>query len=474
MVAHCFGGGFARRGENAPTDRYPLAFFGEAEPTALVAPTLCLFVHGGQTLMRRWEGLSSGLLAVTQTKETNMAVLKGNAVIGQSGGPTSVINQSLVGVVQAVKEAGHVEQLLGAKHGVRGIVGENFVPLKNLGGELMERIAGTPAAALGSTRDKPDAAYCEKIFKSFAKNNVRYFFYIGGNDSADTARIVSELAKKENYELRVFHIPKTIDNDLRVHDHTPGFGSAAKFVASAMMGDDFDNRSLPGIKVNIVMGRNAGFLTAASVLARRREGDGPHLIYVPESPLSEEKFLADVDRVYSKLGRCLIAASEGISRPGGTTWAEAMAENLEKDSHGNIQLSGSGALGDYLGELIKKKLGGGGKKLRVRADTFGYLQRSFPGFVSAVDAQEARLVGKMAVKYSGEGQTEGSVAMRRVGGGDYKIETFLTPLATVAKETKHMDGSYLAEGNNITEAFVQYVKPLVGELPKVGLLDELV
>lgn len=401
------------------------------------------------------------------------AQLKGNAVIGQSGGPTSVINQSLVGVVQAVKDAGHIEQLLGAKHGVRGIINESFIPLKNVSAELLERIANTPAAALGSTRDKPDAVYCEKIFKSFAKNNVRYFFYIGGNDSADTARIVSELAKKENYELRVFHIPKTIDNDLRVHDHTPGFGSAAKFVAAAIMGDNFDNKSLPGIKVDIIMGRNAGFLTAASVLARQKSTDGPHLIYVPEAPLSEEKFLSDVDRVYTKHGRCLIAASEGISKPGGTTWAEAMAETLEKDSHGNIQLSGTGALGDFLADLIKRKLGGPGKKLRIRADTFGYLQRSFPGFVSETDAREARLVGKTAVRLSGEGPTEGSIAMRRVPGPDYKIETFLTPLATVAKETKHLDASYIADGNNITDAFVQYVTPLVGPLPKVGSFDEI-
>jgi ATP-dependent phosphofructokinase / diphosphate-dependent phosphofructokinase len=402
-----------------------------------------------------------------------MAELKGNAVIGQSGGPTSVINQSLVGVIQAIKDASHIDQLLGAKHGVRGIVSESFIPLKNINADLLERIAITPAAALGSTRDKPDAAYCEKIFKSFAKNNIRYFFYIGGNDSADTARIVSELAKQEKYELRVFHIPKTIDNDLRVHDHTPGFGSAAKFVAAAIMGDNYDNKSLPGIKVDIIMGRNAGFLTAASVLARQNAADGPHLIYVPESPLSEEKFLSDVDRIYTKHGRCLIAASEGIAKPGGVTWAESMAENLEKDSHGNIQLSGSGALGDFLADLIKRKLSGPGKKLRIRADTFGYLQRSFPGFVSEVDAREARLVGKTAVQLSGAGLTEGSVAMRRVPAPGYKIETFLTPLSTVAKETKHLDASYIADGNNITDAFVQYVRPLVGDLPKVGSFDEL-
>jgi len=399
--------------------------------------------------------------------------LKGNAVVGQSGGPTAVINQSLVGVIQGVKECGHIDQLLGARHGVRGIVDEKFIDLKKASGELLERVAQTPAAGLGSTRDKPDAAYCERIFKSFSKNNIRYFFYIGGNDSADTARIVSELAKKENYELRVFHVPKTIDNDLRVHDHTPGYGSAAKFVAAAMMGDNFDNKSLPGIKVDVVMGRNAGFLTAASVLARQNPADGPHLIYVPEAPLSEEKFLADVDRVYSKQGRCLIAASEGISRPGGVTWAEAMAEHVERDSHGNAQLSGTGALGDFLADLIKRKLGTGGKKLRVRADTFGYLQRSFPGFVSQVDATEARRVGRMAVKYSSQGELEGSVAMKRLPGGSYSIDTFLTPLASVAKETKHLDASYISDGNNITDAFVQYLKPLVGELPKVGSLDEI-
>jgi ATP-dependent phosphofructokinase / diphosphate-dependent phosphofructokinase len=399
---------------------------------------------------------------------------KGNAVIGQSGGPTSVINQSLVGVVQEMKKAGLVDQLLGAKHGVRGIVNDDFINLLGAPDDLLERVAQTPAAALGSTRDKPDPAYCEKIFKSFARHDVRYFYYIGGNDSADTARIVGELAAKEGHALKVFHIPKTIDNDLRVHDHTPGYGSAAKFVAAAIMGDNYDNRSLPGIKVDVIMGRNAGFLTAASVLARQHDQDGPHLIYVPEVPLTEEKFLADVDKAYSKHGRCLIAVSEGVSQPGGKTWAEAMSANLDKDAHGNVQLSGSGALGDYLASLITKELQPpGGKKLRVRADTFGYLQRSFPGFVGETDASEARLVGRMAVQYSAQGEKGGSVAMRRIPGGQYKIETFLTPLSAVARETKHLDPSYIADGNNITDAFKQYVRPLVGKLPVVGTFDEL-
>jgi 6-phosphofructokinase 1 len=398
-----------------------------------------------------------------------MAISKGNAVIGQSGGPTSVINQSLVGVILAERKCGHIGTLLGAQHGVRGIVDEKFIKLNDAPEDLLARIANTPAAALGSTRDKPDQEYCEKIFRVFAKNDVRFFFYTGGNDSADTARIVSELAAKEGYDLKVFHIPKTIDNDLRVHDHSPGYGSAAKFVAAAIMGDNYDNRSLPGIKVDVIMGRHAGFLAAASVLARQHDDDGPHLIYVPEAPFDESKFLGDVDRVYKKHGRCLIAVSEGIVHTDGKTWAEKMTEGVERDSHGNVQLSGTGALGDYLLDIAKNNLG---KKLRVRADTFGYLQRSFPGFVSEVDATEARRVGELAVHYSME-QQSGSVAMRRKPGEKYEIEYFLTPLQTVAKETKHMDAGYIINGNNISDSFKKYVAPLVGPLPKVGTFDEL-
>ncbi len=400
---------------------------------------------------------------------------KGNAVIGQSGGPTSVINQSLVGVIQEVQKSEHIDKLLGARHGVRGVINNDFIELNGAPQELLERVALTPAAALGSTRDKPDEAYCHKIFQSFKKNDIRYHFYIGGNDSADTARIVNDLAKTEGYELRTFHIPKTIDNDLRVHDHTPGFGSAAKFVASALIGDDFDNKSLPGVKVDIIMGRNAGFLTAAGVLARKYENDGPHLIYVPEADFSVEKFLGDVDRVYKKLGRCVIAVSEGIHDEKGTPMAVVLAGKLgravEKDSHGNVQLSGSGILGDFLGDLIKNQL----KIKRVRSDTFGYLQRSFPGYVSETDAAEGREVGKRAVIASKDPKnTAGySVVMKRLSSSPYKIEYGLTDLANVARETKHMDPSYIKDGNDITQAFIDYAKPLVGKLATVGMLAEM-
>ncbi len=402
------------------------------------------------------------------------AAIKGNAVVGQSGGPTAVINQSLVGVIEAMAGTDTIHRLLGARHGVRGIVEEKFTDLKGLPRDLLERVAVTPCAALGSTRDKPDQEYCHKIFQAFAKNDVRYFFYIGGNDSADTARIVSELAAAEKYELRVFHIPKTIDNDLRVTDHCPGYGSAARFVASAIAGDDRDNASLPGIKIDIIMGRNAGWLTAASVLCRGDKSDGPHLVYLPERPLTEEKFVNEVAEVYAKLGRCLVAMSEGVEDEKGMAWGEKIVAQAERDSHGNVQLSGSAALGDFMAELVKTKVAaklGGKKKLRVRADTFGYLQRSFAGYASPVDQAEARLVGRTAVQYALAGQPSGSVAMRRTGGNKYAIECFRAELRDVARVTKDLPDEFIAASNNdVTQAFIDYALPLVGELPVTGKL----
>ncbi len=401
--------------------------------------------------------------------------MAGNAVVGQSGGPTSVINQSLVGVIEAAREHGHIDTLFGARHGVRGVLEDDFVELDNVPAEQLGRIAQTPSSALGSTRDKPDEDYCRKLFDKLKKRDIRYFFYIGGNDSADTARIVREVAKQEKYDLHVVHVPKTIDNDLRVHDHTPGFGSAAKFVTCATIGDDFDNRSLPGIKIDVIMGRHAGFLTAASALARTSDGAGPHLIFVPEKPVSQDDFVAAVEKAYAKHGRCVVAASEGITAPDGRTFAEHMAsDDLAKDAHGNIQLSGSGALGDYLAGLVTKGLQKPGQKLRVRADTFGYLQRSFAGFVSEVDASEARMVGRKAVEYSADsGNEQGSVVMLRAGeGADYAVETRLEPLENVARLTKHMADEFLTDDFDVTPAWFKYVRPLVGQLPNVGTFDE--
>jgi 6-phosphofructokinase 1 len=341
--------------------------------------------------------------------------------------------------------------------------------------QVLEDVAVTPAAALGSSRDKPDEAYCERIFESFRKHDVQYFYYIGGNDSADTARIVNEMAREADHELRVFHIPKTIDNDLRVTDHTPGYGSAARFVASAFMGDDRDSASLPGIKINVVMGRHAGWLTAASVLGRLDNKCGPHLVYVPEVPFSIDDFLEDVREVYGKLGRCQIAVSEGICDETGQPVTVALAQKLghrvERDSHGNVQLSGSGALGDFLSDYLKSQMKEKYKTLRVRADTFGYLQRSFPGFASAVDQEEARMAGRKAAELSLGGDIDGSVAFKRMKGTDYKIEYVRAELKDVARLTKDMPRNYINKaGNNISKSYVNYALPLVGGLPTIGAI----
>ncbi len=394
-----------------------------------------------------------------------MSMLKGNAVIGQSGGPTCVINQSLVGVIEQAHKTDAIENLYGARHGVSGILNENFVDLLREDQATLENVARTPSAALGSVRMKPTREDCRNIFNIFKEKNIRYFYYIGGNDSAETANIISQVASEDEYELRTFHIPKTIDNDLKVTDHCPGYGSAARFVALAFMGDNYDNRSLNGIKINVIMGRHAGFLTAAARIARQDSDDAPHLIYVPETVFSKEQFVSDVKTIMDKYGRAVIAVSEGIHDADGNP----IFSTGEKDSHGNVQLSGSGALGDYLASLVKEKLG---EKLRVRADTFGYLQRSFAGCVSDVDAMEARMVGRDAVKYSTEADQDGSVVFRRLGdGADYKVETFVTELKNMAKYTKGLDSKYITpEGNDITESYLDYVLPLIGELPEIGKL----
>jgi 6-phosphofructokinase 1 len=392
---------------------------------------------------------------------------KANAVVGQSGGPTAVINASLVGVIEEARKHPEIQTIYGAVHAVAGMVRDEFIDLGKLSPEKLETVAASPSSALGTSRDKPDAAYCRRVLEVFKKRNIRYFFYIGGNDSANTARILNTVADETDFDIRAFHVPKTVDNDLLVTDHCPGYGSAAKFVACALIGDDLDNRALPGMKIDVIMGRHAGFLTAASALGRKRDDDGPHLVYVPERPVSIGKFLGDVEAVYKKLGRAVIAVSEGVCDADGETWAKKIAQTAEKDQHGNIQLSGTGALADFLAAQVKNNL----NIKRVRADTFGYLQRSFPGFQSPVDADEARRCGREAVKYA-MAQDNGSVAMKRTGNGkNYSIELFRTELKNVAEKTKSMPDEFInADGNGVTDRFVEYAMPLVGQLPETEYL----
>ncbi len=397
-------------------------------------------------------------------------VLKGNAVIGQSGGPTAVINASLVGVIEGLRPAvtdGTIGKVFGAVHAVSGMKNDQFVELQDLPQDRLDRLAATPSSGLGSSRDKPDLNYCKQVLDVLEKKNVRYFFYIGGNDSSDTCRIINEEAAKRNYELRAFHVPKTIDNDLMVNDHTPGYGSAAKFVAQAFQGDNLDNKALPGVKINIIMGRHAGFLTAAAMLGKQHEEDGPHLVYVPEAAFDEDKFCADIDGVLKKYGRCLIAVSEGIHDKDGTPMMARLQEEVERDAHGNVQLSGSGALGDLLSEVVKTKL----KHKRVRADTFGYLQRSFAGCTSAVDQAEARASGKAAAEAALRGdRASGSIAIIRTSNAPYAVEYRTIDIREVAALTKHLDPRYIIDGCQIDDSFRDYALPLTGGLPHMEQL----
>lgn len=383
--------------------------------------------------------------------------ISGKVLIAQSGGPTAVINQTLAGIVLEARKYTQVTRVYGALRGVEGIVNEDFLDLTQETTHNLEQVALTPSSALLSTRIKPDSKYCHNIFRVLKAHDIRYFFYIGGNDSADTARIVNEEAKLAKYELRVIHVPKTIDNDLMLNDHTPGFGSAARFVTQAFMGVNLDVRALNGVYIGVVMGRHAGFLTASSAIASKYDADGPHLIYLPERTFSMKQFLGDVKKVYDQYGICIIAVSEGIMDASGVPIVTTLTKEMEKDAHGNVQLSGTTSLGDLLADQLREKL----KLSRVRSDTFGYLQRSFFGCVSDIDQHEAREVGERAVQMAMWNDVDGSVTIRRIG--NYSVDYILERFEDVAVYTRQMPDEFINKaGNNVTDAFKFYVRPLLG------------
>lgn len=433
-----------------------------------------------------------------------------NLLIAQSGGPTMVINQSLVGIVEAAKKRREVDKILGALYGFEGILKKKFIDLKSESKKVLEQVAKTPGSALYSCRFEPKEEDCRAALEIMKQFQVHYFFYIGGNDSAVAASKLNEIAQQQSYELRVFHVPKTVDNDLLLTHHCPGYGSAARYVALAFMGDDMDNRSLPGVKINICMGRNAGWLTGAAALARQSKDCGPHLIYLPERKLTIKKFVEDVLEVNARLNRVQVAVSEGVVGEDGriliqstsireelkqlqmgeiVEWLDMLAKveqasgDVKRDSFGNVQLSGSGVLGDFLATAVKMYAfkHKGIKKLRVRADTLGYPQRSFMEVASPVDMQEARLVGEKAVEYCMRGDIDGSVIIKRVGTEDdeYAIETEYIELKKIAdpsrpshEQIKRVPDDFInADGNDVTEDFIKYARPLVGKLPQKGFLS---
>ena len=386
-----------------------------------------------------------------------MSKLEGKVLIAQGGGPTAVINQSIVGCALEARKFSQVHRVYGACNGIEGILNEDLLDLTQETTNNLEQVGQTPSSALGSTRIKPTPEICHQIFEVLKAHDVRYFFYVGGNDSSDTVRIVNEEAASANYEMRCIHIPKTIDNDLVGNDHTPGYGSAARFVASAFSGINLDNRALPGVYIGVIMGRHAGFLTAAAALGKKYPDDGPHLIYIPERNFDIERFVNEVKDCYDVLGRCIIAVSEGIHDAEGTPIITKLVGEVEKDEHGNVQLSGTGALGDLLANEIRKRT----DIKRVRADTLGYLQRSFADCVSDVDQREAREVGEKAVHYSLWHNCDGSVCIKRTG--NYSIDYQLQKFEAVAAKTRTMPDNFIdSVGTFVTDEFLTFARPLIG------------
>jgi 6-phosphofructokinase 1 len=384
--------------------------------------------------------------------------MSGTFVIAQGGGPTAVINQTMVGAALEVRRKHPGAKVLGSLHGVRGIRDGNYVDLSAVPEDRLRLIANTPSAALGSTRDKPDAAYCEVVLKGLQKIGADAFIYIGGNDTSDTQQILTDAS---GGKIAFVHAPKTIDNDLEENDHVPGFMSAAEFVAGAFLSVDLDFRALPGIYVGIVMGRHAGFLTAASAAWKLDEGSGPHLVYVPERAFSAKRFIDDVRATLDRHKRCVVAVSEGVSTADGKALIESLmpAEKLERDQHGNLKLSGSG-----LTAALESALAEGLPGKRARVDALGYMPRGSVAAINAVDAKEAFDAGAFAVTVAGEGG--GSVALTYDG---HKTVLKKVPLKNVAGKTRHMPDDFMqADANQLSDKGMAYLKRLIPEKYKVG------
>ncbi len=387
-----------------------------------------------------------------------MAELRGKLVMAQSGGPTAVINSSICGVIQEAVKHDLFDGVYGALNGIIGILDENIIDLKKEDSEIVEGLRRTPASALGSCRKKLSIQDLERILDVFRAHNIRYFFYNGGNDSMDTANKISQMATEAGYEMCVLGIPKTVDNDLAETDHCPGFGSVARWLAIATRDIGRDNEAGAITSTSIVimeaMGRDAGWITAATVLAKEDEDDGPHLIYLPEIPFEKDKFLNDVQKVHDRLGRVVIAVSEGIRDPEGNI----ITKSSSVDAFGHMQLGG---VGNYLAQLIMDEL-----KIKARANVPGTIQRASILGASPVDLEEAYLVGQMAVKYALEGKSAYMVSLVRESDDPYSCTTGLAPLENVANANKTIPAEFItSDGNFVNEHFIRYARPLVGDLP---------
>lgn len=388
---------------------------------------------------------------------------KGNALVMQSGGCTPVINRSLAGVVWQTMEQPEIGQIIGASHGLEGILNDDLVDLSEFSKAAWNRIAKTPAAALGSTRHKLQSDEVEAVLSSLDRHGVRFMFTIGGNDSAETGLAISRAARHAGYDLQVMNVPKTIDNDLVLTDHSPGYGSAARFVALATIGAGQDAQSMgqaSPITIIEVMGRDTGWLAASAALAKQRESDAPHLICVPEVPVEEDRFLNHIEDAYRKYGFAVAVIAENTRGANGVLGGQS--EPWFVDDFGHEYFDGPAR---YLAGLVSQRL-----KVRARYEKPGTIQRSFIPSVSQTDASEAERAGRAAVRHAVDGHTDEIVTLIREPGRVYICNTGLAPLDQVAGLVKTMPQEYLDPANDfVTPAFIEYALPLLGSrLPRFG------
>ena len=400
-----------------------------------------------------------------------MKNLVGNALLGQSGGPTSVINASAAGVFIEALNQENITGVFGAVHGIKGILDEDFIDISKEDLDELKRLKNTPSSSIGSVRyklkdPKKDDSEYRRLLEVFRKYNIRYFFYNGGNDSMDTCNKISKFLKKEGFDCNVMGVPKTIDNDLNVTDHSPGYGSAAKYVATTFM-ELFHDATVydqPMITVVEVMGRNAGWLTAAAALAQYK-GQGPDLMYLPEKTFDPEVFFSDVDRVLKQKGKVIVAVSEGIKTKEGK-YVPELYQELKKDAFGHAQLGGTAqALVSELGNRFNVKL---------RAIEFSLMQRSAAHLASKVDVTEAYNAGRKAVQAAVSGVTDKMIGFKRISSNPYKIKYVRIPLQKAANEEQKVPLLWIKEDNTgLTQEYIDYALPLIKGDEKAKLEDGL-
>ena len=400
-----------------------------------------------------------------------MNVLKGACIIGQSGGPTSVINASAYGVIDTALKSGVITRVLGAEHGIKGVLNDRLFDMGQEDPEELRLLKYTPSSALGSCRYKladpaVDDTDFKRILEIFKKYDVRYFFYNGGNDSMDTCNKINQYMQSVGYECRVMGVPKTIDNDLYGTDHCPGYASAAKYIATSIMEVYLDSHVYDTgmIVIMEIMGRHAGWLAAASALAGEY-GAGPYLIYLPETDFDMPKFIEDVKRVYAEKGNCLVAVSEGIHYADGGFVSDAKVEKT--DGFGHAQMGGLAAI---LAEVIKEETGA-----KVRGIELNLLQRCGAHLASETDIEESFMAGKAAVENAIAGINGRMIAFERgIQNGHYACKTKLVPLMEVANVEKKIPREWINEdGTGVTHRFIEYALPLIQGEPDLPKQDSL-